>query len=158
MMLGNKYSTRSSHQELQSSGLEFVQKTCILGRKRVAVASSMIEESGFASPVGTKVQKRLNHLEALPLDILLRVLCNVRHSDLTQLLLVSKAVQEATLIAKELHFTFSTPSKPKIKGDGDLGGGIETPNAPKRSRIAKSRLNDKKLASIAVALFVSPEE
>ncbi|KAH7675802.1 F-box domain-containing protein [Dioscorea alata] len=156
MMLEKKYNTRSS--SLKGSGLEFVQKTCILGRKRVAVVSSMIEESGFVSPVSTKMQKRLNHLEALPQDILVRVLCHVGHSDLRQLLLVSKSVQEATVIAKELHFTFSTPSKPKIRGDSGLGGGVDTPDAPKRNRIAKSRLNDKKLASIAVALFVSPED
>lgn len=70
MMLEKKYNTRSSQRELKCSGLEFVQKTCILGRKRVAVVSSMIEESTFASPVSTKMQKRLNHLEALPQDIL----------------------------------------------------------------------------------------
>ncbi|KAJ0966019.1 hypothetical protein J5N97_027157 [Dioscorea zingiberensis] len=164
MALGMKYNTRSGGQELKKG---FVQKTSILGRKRVVVLSSLVEDSGFASPVSTKLQKRrcrrspmegLNHLEALPKDILIRILCKVGHSDLRQLFQVSKAVQEATLIAKELHFAFSTPLKSMNRGGSDLEQGIETPNAPKQHRIAKSRIDGKKLASIAVALFTSPLE
>ncbi|KAG1368198.1 putative F-box protein SKIP27 [Cocos nucifera] len=108
--------------------------------------------------------ERSNRLESLPQDVLVRILCKVNHSDLKQLLLVSKIVHGATSIAKEMHFAFSTPSsKPVFRREGNMGDidlevCEEAPNAPKQRRVAKSRLGRKTLSSIAVALFTSPED
>ncbi|XP_057962979.1 uncharacterized protein LOC131154310 [Malania oleifera] len=78
-------------------------------------------------------------LEGLPQDILVRILCWTSHDDLEQLFHVSKAIREATLIAKRLHFAYSTPP-PKIraprtdfKETSNLDEEIQPPNAPKRS-------------------------
>ncbi|KAJ0983695.1 hypothetical protein J5N97_011950 [Dioscorea zingiberensis] len=159
------HSLRAKHHQLKRNGLESVQMARIIGRKRVVVPV-LAEESGFASPTATPMQKRrqrrsqadgLNLMDALPHDILVRTLCKVNHSDLRQLLLVSKSVHEATLVAKDMHFAFSTPSKPVRNGSGGAGydEGSETPDAPKQHRVAKSRIDGKKLAGIAVALFAS---
>ncbi|KAL7213185.1 hypothetical protein ACSBR2_015817 [Camellia fascicularis] len=103
-------------------------------------------------------------LEALPQDILIRILCNVDHDDLKQLFHVSKPIREATLIAKQWHFAYSTPTKTlAFRNSIDLGDAedieeVEAPNAPKQFRNQRSRLSRKKLADISVALFASPEE
>ncbi|EPS73155.1 hypothetical protein M569_01603, partial [Genlisea aurea] len=100
-------------------------------------------------------------LEDLPQEILIRIICGVEHDDLKHLLLVSKSMKEATLIAKQSHFAFSTPRKtlsfPKAdefySTDND---DIEAaPNAPKQSRLPRNRLTPKKLSAISVALFAA---
>lgn len=104
------------------------------------------------------------NLEACPQDILIRILCGVNHEDLKHLFHVSKRIREATLIAKQWHFAYSTPSKFRVFGtpiyleDASEYDDIEAPNAPKLSRHLRSRLNKKKLADISVALFSSDEE
>lgn len=71
---------------------------------------------------------------------------------------------EQTLIAKRLHFEFSTPRKTLPFRSAfdmeDLGDSneVEPPNAPKLLKIARSRLSRKKLAEISVALFASDGE
>ncbi|KAG1368200.1 putative F-box protein SKIP27 [Cocos nucifera] len=105
--------------------------------------------------------ERSNRLESLPQDVLVRMLCKVNHSDLKQLLLVSKIVHGATLIAKEMHFAFSTPSsKPIFRREGNMGDtDLEVcEQAPKQRRVPKARLGGKTLSSVAVALFTSPED
>ncbi|XP_073302055.1 F-box protein At1g61340-like [Primulina huaijiensis] len=100
-------------------------------------------------------------LEALPQDILIRILCGVEHDDLKRLFFVSKTIRETTVIVKQTHFAYRTPMKTvrfqrvDIFGDFDEG---EAPNAPKQSRVPRSRLCKKKLADISVALFFSDEE
>ncbi|WOL04875.1 hypothetical protein Cni_G13597 [Canna indica] len=143
---------------IHQSGLKFVRNTRILGTKRV-------ELSNYCPPIDSPSPKRpsrmpkSNRLEALPQDILVKVLCKVDHSDLKQLLLVSKLVNGATLTARELHFAFSTPSsKSMFKREMNVADGEEAPDAPRQRRIAKSRLDGSKLSSIVVALFRSPEE
>lgn len=68
-----------------------------------------------------------------------------------------------TLIAKEWHFAYSTPSKVRafrtaieFDNPSDLDE-IEAPNAPPTRRF-RSPLNRKKLADISVALFAEEEE
>jgi hypothetical protein len=77
--------------------------TRILGRKRVAVSPAPGPRSPH-SPVRTLRKQRsvrfhmddaVSLLESLPQDVLIKVLCKVNHSDLRQLLLVSKPVSEA---------------------------------------------------------------
>ncbi|URE13170.1 F-box protein [Musa troglodytarum] len=125
-------------------------------------------KANLSSPCGAPSERRvrrwrtqtLNRLEALPLDILVKILSKVDHSDLKQLLLVSKTVNGATLIARESHFVFSTPiskslfKKQSNKIDSDLGIiNEEAPHAPNQQRVARSRLNGVQLSSVAIALF-----
>lgn len=95
-------------------------------------------------------------LEDLPQEILIRILCGVEHDDLKRLFFVSKAIREATLIAKQSHFAYSTPRKtvgfPNAECVGEMVE-IEAPNAPKQSRVPRERLSVKKLADISVSLF-----
>lgn len=132
--------------------------TRILGRKRVAVSPAPIP-SGPHSPVRTLRKQRsirfhmddtICLLESLPQDVLIKALCKVNHSDLKQLLLVSKPVSEATVVAKELHFAFATPSKAAVGDEDDEG-----PGAPKQHRVARSRCRGKNLASVTVNLSAS---
>ncbi|XP_019170912.1 PREDICTED: F-box protein SKIP27-like [Ipomoea nil] len=107
-------------------------------------------------------------LEALPQDILIRIVCGVDHDDLRALFHVSKTLREVTLVAKKLHFEYSTPKKmvhfwKNDDDDDDFGefnndnNGVvvAAPNAPKHLRVTRSRLISKKLAGISVALFAS---
>lgn len=99
-------------------------------------------------------------LESLPQDVLIRVICGVDHDDLKQLVPVSKAVKEATLIAKESHFAYSTPSKGRPSLDiHDLSESrnFEMPKARRAVRI-RPPICEKKMADITVALFTSPDE
>ncbi|KMT04495.1 hypothetical protein BVRB_8g181610 [Beta vulgaris subsp. vulgaris] len=100
-------------------------------------------------------------LEALPQEILIKVICGVNHEDLNQLFSVSKTVRDAAIIAKKSHFAFSTPSKTKaFRNSIDLLNNpmdiedIEAPNAPKQARkLNRPRICKKKLNHISVALF-----
>ncbi|KAL5196990.1 hypothetical protein ABZP36_000502 [Zizania latifolia] len=134
--------------------------TRILRRKRVAVSPAPVP-SGPHSPVRTLRKQRstrlhmddtLNLVESLPQEILVKVMCKLNHSDLRQLLLVSKPVSEATKVATELHFAFATPScKAAFRGD-EGGEEEECPGAPKQRRVARSRIRGKNLESITVDL------
>jgi hypothetical protein len=55
-----------------------------------------------------------------------------------------------TVVAKELHFAFATPSKAAAGDEDDEG-----PGAPKQQRVARSRYRGKNLASVAVNLSAS---
>ncbi|KAJ1388097.1 F-box-like domain superfamily [Sesbania bispinosa] len=154
-------------------GFEGYSYTRALGRKRVVVSNNVEASPLDSSPVMTPLKRvcsgritineERSRLEALPLDILIRVLCGVDHEDLKQLLLVSKTIREATEIAKKLHFEYSTPKKKifafrtplDLQEDGSGFQEIETPKAPLRK--SKSRLSGRNLAGISVALFSSTE-
>lgn len=103
-------------------------------------------------------------LEALPQEILIRILCGVDHDDLTRLFHVSKLIREATLIVKEWHFAYVTPIRAlPFRNSFDLEDStefdkMEAPNAPKPVRVSRSQLSKKKLGDISVALFTSPDE
>ncbi|KAG5234887.1 F-box protein [Salix suchowensis] len=94
----------------------------------------------------------------------IRVLCGVDHDDLKQLFHVSKVIREATSIAKEWHFAYSTPRKTQaFRTPIDFGNPseldeIEAPNAPKQRRSYKSQINRKRFADLSVALFASPKK
>ncbi|KAJ8759174.1 hypothetical protein K2173_004181 [Erythroxylum novogranatense] len=182
MALGKRCSSmklsRGVEEEEQRRGLEFVQYTRSFGRKRIWILNNEVGLVSLDSATPSTPLKRLcsgkmtvvddgnetqkSHLESLPQDILVRVLCCVSHDDLKQLLMVSRAISEATLIAKKLHFEYSTPRKVRafrcsvnFENPNELGE-IEAPNAPKQSRSHRSRLSKRSLADISVALFSSP--
>ncbi|CAL0334551.1 unnamed protein product [Lupinus luteus] len=144
-----------------------------LVRKRVVV-SNKVEAS---NPLSTTQLKRVcsgritsisesSCLEALPFDILIKVLCGVDHEDLEQLFLVSKIIKETAEIAKSLHFEYSTPKKKTVAAfhvsiDVDSSNDFEeikAPSAPLRKN--RSRLNGRisNIESISANLFPSMDE
>ncbi|PWA70204.1 mechanosensitive ion channel MscS, LSM domain protein [Artemisia annua] len=74
-------------------------------------------------------------IEALPQDLLIKVPCGVDYDDLKRLFIVSKTFREAAMIAKRMHLDYITPTKIPCQE-------FEAPNAPKKSRAARSRLNN----------------
>jgi len=154
-------------------GLGFVRYTRGLGRKRVLISNNL-EVSPMDSAPKTPTKRRCGEgvvleaerslLEALPQDVLVRVLCGVNHEDLKQLFHVSKTIREATLIAKQSHFAYCTPKKiPAFRNaidseDSSDFGDVKPPNAPKQRRMLLERfLSKKDLPDISV-LFDSPDE
>ncbi|CAH2047884.1 unnamed protein product, partial [Thlaspi arvense] len=152
--------------------LELVQYKRGFGRKRILISSGdEKEDSDFTSSVGKVSSKMLcdkisvavaqsQELEDLPLDILVRIICGVEHEDLKQLFLVSKTIREASLIAKQSHFAYSTPRKTSVcrfgldKPFGLTDDETEAPGAPLQKRYRPSQINRKEDDSgVSVALF-----
>ncbi|XP_021887056.1 F-box protein SKIP27-like [Carica papaya] len=175
MALGRKCSAVKSRRgganaEQEVLELGVVKYTRGLGRKRIVISN--VEESSL-SPLDSVIRTPLKRqcsgrmifgfekspLEALPQDILIRILCGVDHEDLKQLFHVSKAIREATLFAKKSHFAYTTPRKTAVFrtpidfDDSSELDDIEAPNAPRQERNYRSRLTGRSLASISVALF-----
>lgn len=70
-----------------------------------------------------------------------------------------------TLIAKQSHFAYSTPTKTKVfRSSIDfeepvaMEDDIEAPNAPKQQKVCRSLFSRRKLADVSVALFASPKK
>uniref|UniRef100_A0A5B6ZXE1 F-box domain-containing protein n=1 Tax=Davidia involucrata TaxID=16924 RepID=A0A5B6ZXE1_DAVIN len=151
-------------------GLGFVRYTrsFSFGRKRVIISNNIDVNAPATTPTKKQCSEILHSgkslLEALPQDILIRILCGVNHDDLKQLFHVSKLIREATLIAKQWHFAYSTPTKTSaFRNSIDLEDSsefneVEAPNAPMQLRRYRSRVSGKKLADISVALFAAPDE
>ncbi|KAL1834249.1 hypothetical protein ACET3Z_003900 [Daucus carota] len=140
------------------------------GRKRVFLSSLEKVDSCFVTPKkkscvedSSSMSSDKSVIEALPQDILIRILCGVEHDDLKRLFYVSKSIRAATVIAKQWHFAYSTPTKKMIfKNPVELENSddayeLEVPNAPKQSRIARSRLNGKNQGSLSRRLFMDLE-
>lgn len=180
MALGKKCSSLKSKRGVASTGeglgLGFVRYTRGLGRKRVLISNAE-ETSSFDSAIKSSLKRQCSEkmidfncdqrsrLEALPQDILIRILCGVNHEDLKQLFHVSTPIREATLIAKQWHFAYNTPRKTRVfktsidyEEDPSENAEVEAPNAPRQLRAYKSRLTSKKLADLSVALFASPKK
>ncbi|KAH0721850.1 hypothetical protein KY289_004894 [Solanum tuberosum] len=153
----------------ENVGFGLVRSTSF-GRKRVCLPN--IRDLDFISTTPTKKICRKNSfstcvkspLEALPQDIMIRIVCGVEHDDLKRLFHVSKPIREATLVAKRWHFEYSTPTKTLgFKHAIDIdnwseSNDVEVPNAPRQSKFLRARLSRKKLADISVALFTSDSE
>lgn len=173
MAVGRKFNSVKPKRQAsnEEESLEFGVVRYGLRRKRIAISSDVNTSISIQTPLKKKCSRRINDcfkksllesqkskspLESLPQDILIRILCGVNHEDLDQLNHVSETIKEATLIAKESHFAFSTPRKtPAFRNTitPDESIEIETPEAPKISRTFRSPLSRKSLASITVALF-----
>ncbi|KAE9607192.1 hypothetical protein Lal_00025706 [Lupinus albus] len=133
-----------------------------LRKKRVVVSNTYPFDSNpplkkMCSGKFTSISKG-SHLQALPIDILVKVLCGVDHEDLEQLFNVSKKIREATKMAKRLHFEYSTPKKKSVAFHTPIGmdhvngfEDIEAPNAPLRKY--RSTRNGINLCSISTVLF-----
>ncbi|KAK4347087.1 hypothetical protein RND71_033426 [Anisodus tanguticus] len=153
----------------------------VLGKKCESYGSGLVRSTSFGrkritvdvdfSPTTPK-KKVCSHnsffnydkspLEDLPPDILIKVVWGVDHDDLKRLFHVSRAIREATVIAKRLHFEYATPRKTLgFKNpieDLDEFNDVEAPNAPRQLKVRKLKLSKKKLADISVTLFASEEE
>ncbi|XP_062017040.1 F-box protein SKIP27-like [Rosa rugosa] len=148
-----------------------------LGRKRIEIPDAEDSYSGLSPKTPLKKQRsecfafdfdfegESSKLEALPQEILIKILCGVEHEDLKQLFHVSKAIREATLIAKQFHFAYSTPRKIRafrtkidFSESNDELEEIEAPNAPRQQRLHRALPSQKKLEEISVNLLDSLEE
>ncbi|KAK9089474.1 hypothetical protein Scep_028556 [Stephania cephalantha] len=116
-----------------------------MGRKRVEPSPTGL------SPVRTPLKRACSFrynvekslLEALPQEILVKILCCLHHEDLDRVYNVSKTIRDASVIAGAMHFAFRTPS-PKLKFayfnksfsdlDDDEFEDVEPPSAWRRLR------------------------
>ncbi|KAL8032711.1 hypothetical protein ABFS82_13G114200 [Erythranthe guttata] len=170
MAIGKKCGSNVTRAD-EGYGMGLVRSTSF-GRKRVSLSNLSIDyendDNCMAATTPSPSKRRCFEdsffcaekasLEDLPQEILIRILCGVEHDDLKTLFFVSKAIREATLVAKQSHFAFNTPSKTVGFQSVDHFcefDEIEAPNAPKQSRVLRSRLTAKKLSDISVALFAS---
>ncbi|KAJ4825114.1 hypothetical protein Tsubulata_028992 [Turnera subulata] len=184
MALGKRCNSMKVKREVVNGGegavgFEFasITRSFSFGRKRILITTPNIsnidsDSSPFSTPLKRQCSDAMNlenieksALECLPHDVLVRVLCAVDHEDLKQLFQVSKVIREATLVAKQWHFAYSTPRKTRafrdpveLENESNFDE-IDAPNAPKRSRQRSfvSRLNKKNLADVSVALFASDD-
>ncbi|KAK8501865.1 hypothetical protein V6N11_063727 [Hibiscus sabdariffa] len=144
----------SVDEEEEDLGLGFVRYTHGFGRKRVG--SLPLDSSINAPLLKRQRSERMmmmmdddekSAIETLPQDVLIRIICGVEHDDLKQLF--------NTVIAKQMHFAYSTPTKVKAFRTPlfpELNE-VEAPNAPTQRRSHRSN-GKKKLADISIALFV----
>lgn len=138
-------------------GSGVVQYTRSMSGKRIAISTNVEVDFSDESKIHSNKKFDQIQLEALPQDILVRILCCVDHHNLKQLFHVSKLIREATIAAYKWHFEYSTPTKRTFSirhyNDNNDVEDIEAPNAPIISRIHKSQLSKKELASISKVLF-----
>ncbi|CAM9000727.1 unnamed protein product [Rhodiola kirilowii] len=159
MALGRRCrdSSAKNGPEAELIGLGAVRSTRGLGRKRVRISKEVKAESCCC-----EFESNVSPLESLPQDLLIRVLCGVGHGDLKQLVLVSKSVMKAALVAKRLHFAYSTPTKVKaFRNNMDMKDSdveIEAPAAPRQSRISRRKISLKTKEDLAVSLFQQSDE
>ncbi|XP_078442745.1 F-box family protein isoform X1 [Wolffia australiana] len=50
-------------------------------------------------------------LESLPMDLLVKILCNLHHDQLKPLFHVSQRIRKAVLLARQYHFNYRTPDR-----------------------------------------------
>ncbi|KAL1289299.1 hypothetical protein HN51_057755 [Arachis hypogaea] len=133
--------------------------TLTFRRKRVVVSNKVQVPLKRMCSDKITLKFECSPLEALPLDILIKVVCGVEHEDLHRLFHVSKAIREAALVAKDLHFEYSTPRNNTfaLYNPFDMDGNgldeIEAPN--KQLKKCKSRLSG---GNLSLTLFPSMDE
>ncbi|KAH9290188.1 hypothetical protein KI387_034305, partial [Taxus chinensis] len=82
-----------------------------------SVRGRMNEELRFTTHVEScfpVVEKEENFgketdIDSLPLDVLVHIVCNVQHDELKPLFHVSSKFRDAVLIARKIHFDYTTP-------------------------------------------------
>ncbi|XP_020094608.1 F-box protein At4g35930 isoform X1 [Ananas comosus] len=113
-----------------------------------------------------------SRLESLPLDLLVKILCHLHHDQLRAVFHVSQRIRMAVILARQLHFNFTTPDRSrqemlntktplpadhwpfvsKRNGKGAWGPSPCTPKAPRHGpRPPRVHLMDYK--QIAAVLF-----
>ncbi|CAN0863368.1 F-box protein At1g61340 [Linum grandiflorum] len=119
----------------------------------MALGKKSVIRSGMKRKRGSSEEdiKKADHLQNLPEELLVKVICGVNYPDLKNLLRVSRQMAESTLIAKEVHFNFTTPMKvvqarPEMK---------TAPSAPRALQQLRKRLTAEDASDLAVSLFAS---
>ncbi|CAN0920835.1 F-box protein SKIP27 [Linum grandiflorum] len=118
-----------------------------LGKKNV-IRSGMKRKRG-CSEEGIK---KAHHLQNLPEELLVKVICGVNYPDLKHLLLVSRQMANATSISKEIHFNFTTPFK-VVQAGPEME--TATPYAPRALQQLRKRLTAKEASDLTISLFAS---
>ncbi|CAN4083465.1 unnamed protein product [Withania somnifera] len=114
-----------------------------------------------------------SRLESLPLDLVVNILCHLRHDQLKAVFHVSQKIRKAVVLARQFHFNYITPDRmPQdllgtmtplatdyctfaSKGHGK-GAGVHsprTPQAPKLGAKPLSRFKYIEMEQIAAVLF-----
>ncbi|XP_059440620.1 F-box protein At4g35930-like [Corylus avellana] len=94
-----------------------------------------------------------SRLESLPMDLLVKIICNLHHDQLRAVLHVSKTISHAVVLARQSHFNYITPNRSHAAtpptdhlpcmgdGKGILKACPHTPPAPRKGSRLRSRLN-----------------
>ncbi|XP_057723084.1 F-box protein At4g35930 [Arachis stenosperma] len=174
-----------------------------LGKKRVAVLSSRkaqiggdvgnegkvfdkspqmlspvnsVKQSGFlGTPKTPRIEDCLSEsrLEGLPMDLLVKILCNLHHDQLRAVFHVSRRIRKAVVIARQFYFNYTTPDRSrqemlstmtprpiehwpflcKVDGKGVRIASPHTPKAPRHGPRPLSRLRLSEMRQVAAVLF-----
>ncbi|XP_008809429.2 F-box protein At4g35930-like [Phoenix dactylifera] len=111
-------------------------------------------------------------LESLPVDLLVKILCHLHHDQLKAVFHVSQRIRTAVLLARQLHFNFTTPDRsrqemlrtktplptehwPFVSKGGGKGICASSPHTPKAPRPGPRppRLHMMDMKQIAAVLF-----
>ncbi|XP_031387530.1 F-box protein At4g35930 isoform X2 [Punica granatum] len=158
------------------------------GLDHAVIESTPIDRSPvFSSPINYSKQNNLlrtpktprfddcdteSRLEALPMDLLVKILCHLHHDQLKAVFHVSQRMRRAVLIARQFHFNYTTPDRsrqemlrmitprptdhwPFKRGEGK-GTPLRSPLAPKAPRQGPrppSRIKISEMRQIAAVLF-----
>ncbi|XP_073102337.1 F-box protein At4g35930 isoform X2 [Elaeis guineensis] len=113
-----------------------------------------------------------SRLESLPMDLLVKILCHLHHDQLRAVFHVSQRIRTAVLLARQLHFNFTTPDRSRQEmlrtktplptehwpfvskghGKGIWGSSPHTPKAPRHGP-RPPRLHMMDMKQIAAVLF-----
>ncbi|GAB2282864.1 hypothetical protein Dimus_017399 [Dionaea muscipula] len=128
------------------------------------------------TPVGGDCKSE-SRLEGLPMDLLILILCHLHHDQLRAAFHVSQRLRKAVLLARQLHFNYTTPDRSRQEmlrtmtplptehwpfvSRGDAKGGLRmpsphTPKAPKHGPRPPSRLKYTEMRQVAAVLFQEP--
>lgn len=114
-----------------------------------------------------------SRLEALPMDLLVKVLCHLHHDQLRAVFHVSQRIRMAVIVARQFHFNYTTPDRSrqemlttmtplatehwpffsKGEGRGFRLPSPHTPKAPRHGPRPPSRLKYTEMRQVAAALF-----
>ncbi|GMH06572.1 hypothetical protein Nepgr_008412 [Nepenthes gracilis] len=114
-----------------------------------------------------------SRLEALPMDLLVRVLCHLHHDQLRAVFHVSQRIRRAVLLARQFHFNYTTPDRsrqemlrtmtplvtehwPFVSKEESKGLQMprpHTPKAPRHGPRPPSRLKCTEMRQVAAVLF-----
>ncbi|KAL1820590.1 hypothetical protein ACET3Z_015459 [Daucus carota] len=116
-----------------------------------------------------------SRLEALPVDLLVKIMCHLHHDQLKAVFHVSQRIRKAVVIARQFHFNYTTPDRSrqemlrimtplptehwpfsKRDGKGVVLPSPKTPKAPKHGPRPPSRIKLSEGPQIAAVLFQEP--
>ncbi|KAI5073466.1 hypothetical protein GOP47_0011479 [Adiantum capillus-veneris] len=138
----------------------------------VAAISAPITPVNSSPPLNSDPEGE-SLLESLPLELLVRIVCNLHHDQLKPTFHVSRRLRQAVVVARQCHFDFTTPDRERQDAlqlttpRGDLswpfiranagGSGPSRPPTPKAPRPApkplQARISLAEMQQLAGPLF-----